>query len=144
MFLKIQEIIVNERIRHDVGNLNALSDSISKVGLLNPILVNENNELISGFRRLEACKSLGWEEIDVKVVNLNSNELKALELEMEENNGRLALTDADLEKYKEKIQGLMTPPKQPNSIVAFIQKIWAAIKKLFTKSAHVEEPDKEI
>jgi ParB/RepB/Spo0J family partition protein len=63
-------IKVGSRFRRDLGDIDALAKSISTVGLLHPIVINENNELIAGVRRLEACKKLGWTDIPVHVVNL--------------------------------------------------------------------------
>jgi ParB family transcriptional regulator, chromosome partitioning protein len=39
--------------------------------LLHPIVINENNELVAGQRRLEACKTLGWIKIACRVVNIS-------------------------------------------------------------------------
>ncbi|GAG15933.1 unnamed protein product, partial [marine sediment metagenome] len=47
-----------------------LANSISEVGLLHPIVVDENQRLIAGRRRLEACRSLSWETIPIHVVPL--------------------------------------------------------------------------
>lgn len=48
-----------------------LADSISKVGLLNPITVDQEYTLIAGLHRLEAAKRLGWPEIECTVKNLD-------------------------------------------------------------------------
>lgn len=48
-----------------------LADSISKVGLLNPITVDQEYTLIAGLHRLEAAKRLGWTEIKCTVSNLS-------------------------------------------------------------------------
>ena len=98
---------------------------------MNPILIDENNVLISGFRRLEACKKLGWKEIAVNVVALDGDKLKALELEVEENKGRVDLAPQDMEKYKEVKEELLTPPPQPNPVIAFFRKAWTTIKSFF-------------
>jgi hypothetical protein len=66
----ISLIKVGSRFRKDLGDIDGLGKSISEIGLLHPIVVNEKNELIAGFRRLEACKKLGWTDIPVTVVNL--------------------------------------------------------------------------
>jgi len=66
--VKIDKIKIGERHRSDMGNLEALKDSIKELGLLHPPVVNENNELVAGYRRIKACKELGWEEIPVNVV----------------------------------------------------------------------------
>jgi len=66
----ISLIKVGSRFRKDLGDIDGLGKSISEIGLLHPIVVNEKNELIAGVRRLEACKKLGWTDIPVTVVNL--------------------------------------------------------------------------
>jgi len=67
---KISLIKVGSRFRKDLGDIGALAKSISEIGLLHPVVVNENNDLVAGVRRLEACKKLGWTDIPVHVVNL--------------------------------------------------------------------------
>jgi ParB family chromosome partitioning protein len=54
----ISEIVVEEgaRIRKDVGDIAALEKSIANVGLLNPVVIDENNRLVAGYRRLAACR----------------------------------------------------------------------------------------
>ena len=66
MKIAISDILVDEeiRIRKDIGNLEVLQSSIEKVGLINPVLIDENNNLIAGFRRLTACRNLGRKEIE--------------------------------------------------------------------------------
>ena len=43
--IPIESIIIKDRTRKDFGNINSLAESISSVGLLQPIVINENNEL---------------------------------------------------------------------------------------------------
>ena len=64
----ISKIRVGKRFRKDIGELETLKNSIQEIGLLQPIVVDEKNNLIAGQRRLMACKELGWKEIDVKIV----------------------------------------------------------------------------
>ena len=65
---KIEEIKVGNRIRKDLGNIRPLAQSIADCGLLNPITIAPDGTLLSGQRRLEACKQLGLEEVWVCVV----------------------------------------------------------------------------
>ena len=83
----ISEIIVLEqtRIRKDLGDIIALETSIGKIGLLNPIIIDERNRLLAGYRRLTACRNLGWHEIEVKVVTTDSDAMKMLDIEVDEN-----------------------------------------------------------
>ena len=57
MKMSIEEIIIEEadRIRKDVGDLEVLQASIAKVGLLNPIVIDENNTLIAGGLSQSPC-----------------------------------------------------------------------------------------
>jgi ParB family chromosome partitioning protein len=60
--------IGDDRTRRDLGDIESFAQSIADIGLLNPITVDEHGHLLSGVRRLAACKHLGWKEIPVNVV----------------------------------------------------------------------------
>jgi len=66
----ISVIKVGKRIREDVGNIDELAESIRDLGLINPVTLTEDFELIAGQRRLEACKQLGWEKIPAMIKNV--------------------------------------------------------------------------
>jgi 16S rRNA G966 N2-methylase RsmD len=68
--ISIDSIIITDRTRKDHGDINSLAESISSVGLLQPIVINEVNELIDGQRRIRACIKLGLTEIPFYRVNL--------------------------------------------------------------------------
>jgi len=95
MELNINEIQIKERIRKDDGKIKELEKSIIEVGLINPITINEKNELIAGYRRLMACKNIGWKKIDVRVVS-GLSELKEFDIELQENIKRKDFTDIEL------------------------------------------------
>jgi len=67
----ISDIRVRGRFRKDMGDISELAKSISDVGLLHPVVVTPENELIAGARRLRAAKSLGWDSVPVTVVDLD-------------------------------------------------------------------------
>ena len=69
--MKISEIKISRRYRKDLGDIAALAQNIQEIGLLHPIVVTPAGELIAGRRRLEAVKSLGWDEAPVNVVDLD-------------------------------------------------------------------------
>jgi hypothetical protein len=50
---RIEYIIIGNRFRKDLGDLDSLAKSIAEIGLLHPIAIAENNELVAGQRRLE-------------------------------------------------------------------------------------------
>lgn len=71
MKIDISKITIGERHRKDFGDLQSLADSISEIGLLQPIGVTEDMNLIFGERRLRACRdNLGWSEIDVRMIDM--------------------------------------------------------------------------
>ena len=59
--IPVDEIVIEERFRKDLGNLEALKESILTVGLLQPIGIDSNNRLLFGGRRTEAIKQLHLE-----------------------------------------------------------------------------------
>lgn len=66
----IEQIHIGQRFRRDMGDIGVLASSIQEIGLLEPIVISENYQLIAGYRRLEACRSLGWTEVPVNIVSL--------------------------------------------------------------------------
>jgi ParB family chromosome partitioning protein len=89
---KIDRIIVENRFRQDLGDIDGLAQSIRELGLLHPIVVQPDGRLIAGQRRLEACKQLGWTEIPVHVVSLDD----VLQGELQENTRRKDFTPTEL------------------------------------------------
>jgi ParB-like chromosome segregation protein Spo0J len=68
----IATIQVGERYRKHMGDLQALAASIDKEGLLHPLVINQDNRLIAGERRLRACRDiLGWQEILCRVLDID-------------------------------------------------------------------------
>ena len=72
MKIQIFQIKVNDGRREaNPEAIHKLADSISEVGLLNPITVDQEYTLIAGLHRLEAAKLLGWAEIECTVSSLD-------------------------------------------------------------------------
>jgi ParB/RepB/Spo0J family partition protein len=78
------------RQRKELPNIPVLADSIKHHGLIHPIVVDRENKLIAGERRLEACRSLGWTHITCQYVD-ELDALAARAIELEENVKREAL-----------------------------------------------------
>lgn len=97
MKLKLSEIRVGNRIRKDPGDLSELKDSMRRLGLLQPILVDTNNILVAGFRRLESAKALGWEAIETRLVDIQ-NKRDRLIIEADENITRRDFSPEELQK----------------------------------------------
>lgn len=135
MLVNISEIKVKKRVRKDLGDLDALKESLRRYGLLNPITIDNKNRLIAGERRLEAAKLLGWTNINAVVVN-NISAITKLELELEENNQRKEFTDAELLEGYKRLERLRNPSifrKILNAIVRFLEWLFESIANLFKK-----------
>ena len=91
MRIQITEIkIAPERQEADPEGIRELADSISQVGLLNPITIDQEHILIAGLHRLEAARLLGWTEIECTVSSLEG--LLAALAEVDENVVRKGLS----------------------------------------------------
>ena len=73
------------RFRKELGDLGPLIKSIKSQGLIHPIVLTENDQLICGRRRLAAYIRVGRSEIEV--IHLNSS-LNLREAEADENTAR--------------------------------------------------------
>lgn len=70
--IKISEIKMGNRHRKNLGDLSILAKSIENLGLLQPIGITKEKDLVFGERRIEAVKILGWEEIETKIIDIES------------------------------------------------------------------------
>jgi len=84
-------VIVDHRMRKDLGDLSLLCESIKQHGLIQPIVLSPDHKLIAGERRLEAHKTLKIENIDFVYKNEVEPDILA-EMEFEENYHRKAFT----------------------------------------------------
>ena len=83
--IPIDDIIIGTRFRGDVGDITQLAESISDIGLLHPIVLDSDNRLIAGLRRIEAYKHLGLASIPYHAVGNNKD---SPECEIHENSLR--------------------------------------------------------
>ena len=130
MKIDIDQIEVDEkiRIRKEVGNLQPLQDSINKVGLINPILVDEKNNLVAGYRRLKACKNLNMKEVEVTVVFFGDDMMKMLDVEVAENFFRKDFTPEEILSTEIRRQEILESTRQKG----FFERIWLWFKSLFS------------
>lgn len=68
--MKINDIQIGNRFRKDLGNIEDLARSIERFGLFHPVVINENNELICGARRVKAYEFLARDDIPTTRINL--------------------------------------------------------------------------
>ncbi|GAB1433500.1 hypothetical protein MASR2M29_21260 [Spirochaetota bacterium] len=128
MQVKISSIKIKKRIRRRIKDVDQLADSMQRLGQLHPVLITRNRILISGRRRIAAAKALGWTHIEAAYVNYN-DPLKRLELELEENLQRSALSHHEVANAIEKIEKL----KNPGVFRRFCQALKAFFLRLFGK-----------
>ena len=91
LLISVEDVLVTERYRQDLGELDDLVSSIVEVGLLNPITVREwhgGYRLVAGERRLSAFKKLGLSEIPARVARDIADARDALIAERDENTAR--------------------------------------------------------
>lgn len=116
MLVDIEKIKVGDRIRKDMGNLKELSEDIAKNGLINPPVVTPTYELIAGERRLQAMKELGYKQVEVRVMTVESAEHK-LNLEINENENRKDFNKSERIEYArqlERIERVKAKERQGN------------------------------
>jgi len=95
MQVSIDRIQVNSGRREAQPDaVRELADSISAVGLLNPITVDRDHTLIAGLHRLEAAKLLGWTEIECNV-----SSLEGLQAELAEIDENFVRTDLEVMEF---------------------------------------------
>ncbi len=85
----LNEIKNNKDNFYDISDIEVLKNSIEVSGLLHPILLNKNKKVISGHRRVEAFKKLGYEKIPAII--------KEFETDIEES---IALINANSQRVK--------------------------------------------
>ena len=100
LFGEIENILIvnirvpsnNLRISNSL-NIEKIANSIRQHGLLQPLVVkprSEHFEIVAGYRRFLACKSLHWKKIPCHIVNLD--DMQTFEVAMVENIRRKSFT----------------------------------------------------
>ena len=124
MQVPIEDVIVKKRIRKDLGDIASLAESMKKFGQINPITLTAKNVLITGERRLEAAKALGWRTINAIIVEAQED-VAALEYEIEENFQRQDFSSEEIAKATQQLYKL----KNPN----IFRRLWNAIRRLLRR-----------
>ena len=91
----INDIKIGDRRRKDLGDVQALAESIKRVGLLHPIVVSPDGWLIAGERRIEAFKLLGREHIPATVAQDLTEVIAQQQAEIDENTCRKDFTPSE-------------------------------------------------
>ncbi|AWG43083.1 chromosome partitioning protein ParB [Candidatus Borreliella tachyglossi] len=126
MLIDLEQIKIKKRIRHHLGDTDSLKESIKKHGLIYPIIIDKNKNLVAGFRRYQVLKELGYKEVEVKVIPIE-NKKTLLEIELDENNVRKSFTRSEANSGEEQLK----IHSEKNIIIRFLKFIIYKIKKFF-------------
>lgn len=105
----LDRIVVGDRIRKDMGDLDSLAASIRARGLLNPLTVDGDFRLLAGQRRLAAVRMLGFDRVEVRVAVSVHDALAAAQVERDENVERKAFTPEEAVRAGSLIEELERP-----------------------------------
>lgn len=89
--IPITRIRIGQRVRKDMGDIEALAASIREHGLIHPPAITPDGTLIAGHRRVQACIAMGWSHIPVRVIEV----AELLSAEIAENEMRKAFTPSE-------------------------------------------------
>lgn len=120
--IKVSKIVVEDRAREELGNLQDLENNLTERGLIQPVAVkelgNDMYKLLAGERRFTVIKSHNGEDsnISCRVFDHDLSDLEMKEIEMSENFYRKDMEwweydklTAEIHKLKQAIHGVAAP-----------------------------------
>ena len=107
--MPIGDIVVEDRFRRDLGDIDALATSIRDTGLLHPVVVTKSGRLVAGQRRLEAVRRLGWDAVPVRVAESIDSARDLLMAERDENTCRKEMAASELYALGKALEELERP-----------------------------------
>ncbi len=131
MQVPLEDIVIKDRVRTDLGDLKPLMESLRQHGQLNPVTLSRENELIAGHRRTLAARELGWKFIEAHIVD-RSSEVDKLQMELEENVHRKDFSPEELLAGYRRLDKLLHPSigqKIGNAVRSFFGKLFRRKKK---------------
>ncbi len=140
MKVPVQDIIIKDRVRTDIGDLKPLMESLQNHGQLNPVTLTRENELIAGHRRTLAARELGWKYIEATIVD-KSSAVEKLQLELEENVHRKDFSPEELLAGNRRLDKLLRPSigrRLGRAIGGFFRKLYPWGRKRKTKAVVAE------
>src|SRR5215475_1618783 len=139
-----------KRARTDLGDIDGLAESIGRLSLIEPIVIDKQGALIAGFRRLTACTRLGVTRVPVRIFE-ELSELERLEIELEENIARKDLTWWEAALFKKrihelkiKLHGELKGRPMTNSQGRVIDQRWSITKTAAISDSSLSETSKDL
>ena len=126
MQVLLEDIVIKDRVRTELGDLKPLMESMRTHGQLNPVTLSRENELIAGHRRTLAARELGWKFIEAHIVD-RCTQVEKLQLELEENVHRKDFSPEELLAGYRRLDKLLHPTigqRIGNAVRAFFSKIF--------------------
>ncbi|MBT2498542.1 ParB N-terminal domain-containing protein [Agromyces sp. ISL-38] len=108
----LDSIRVGARHRTDFGDIDALAASIERQGLLQPITVTPDGDLVCGARRLAALRQLGVRTVNVWVRSGISDELARLLAEQDDNTLHKPLAPTESAALYREVKALLAEEAQ--------------------------------
>lgn len=124
---EIKAAMYNPEVRTDFGKLKELQASIQERGIIVPLLVTKNKDLIDGHRRLACAVSLGHEYVPTLEVNGDQGEL------FTELNGTMRKMN-NSEMLYAFLHGASVPDEQRRHIETIIRMVGISYLKKLEKS----------
>lgn len=105
MLIDITTIKIGDRFRKEYRNMEELQASLKEYGQLQDIVIDQDNNLCAGGRRLMAAIAIGWKQVEVKQKK-DIDEALLREIELEENIQREDLTWVERANLTEEVHRL--------------------------------------
>ncbi len=116
--------------RKEMGDLSSLEASIRKLGIITPVLLDTNNALISGKRRIQACRNLGIERIPAIRYSIEARSLTGLAMQSDDNMCRIPWAEDEMNEFiqtKETVLAEQDHAQGPG-IVAYVKKLISGMR----------------
>lgn len=114
---------------------NSLIAAIQSVGLINPPVLRQKQDfsyrIVCGFRRISACRHLGWHEIDVRLVVGDVSELDLFELAILDNRSHRALSVVEQARGIQKLEPYIPSENRLETMASLLG--FPVNKKVFQK-----------
>ena len=122
--------------------LNELRDSIQQNGLLEPIVIDESDMVLSGHRRLMALKMIGIREVDCRLTKYSNTTIATIELNRYRNKSHLEINREiqvlDFEYKKEIPRGRPLKDEIRNLKVSSMEKVARSLGVSLTKAKKIK------